>query len=105
MFSTGTEPQGPPGRGDIPGPSPAALTGEASPALATNRPNALGLLLAFKRRWALALSLGVLCAAGVAAAVWYSIPTVYSGRTLVEISATPPHLLNASPVDHQFDLY
>jgi capsular exopolysaccharide synthesis family protein len=67
-------------------PSPAARA--LVPATLTAKPNFLSLLLALRRRWLLALSLGVVCAtvAG-AAAVYFLPPAKYTVRTLMRLPA------------------
>jgi succinoglycan biosynthesis transport protein ExoP len=65
------------------------------------RPSALGaapdvvaLLKALRRRWALALIAGLLCAGAATAATWYLIPpAAYSAQAVLSVSATPPRLL------------
>jgi capsular exopolysaccharide synthesis family protein len=54
----------------------------------------LGLWLAFRRRWALAVTLGLLVGGSLAAAGWFLSPSTHSGRTLVELSAATPSVLN-----------
>src|SRR5438876_8258407 len=84
-----------------PGHAPAARGGEpfalAGPGTvvppAGGKVNLVGLLLALRRRWFVALLLGLPLAIPVAIAAWYLTPTTFSGRTLIEVAAVRPSVL------------
>src|SRR5262249_20570007 len=71
-------PLGAPPRPVAPLPPPAALSAA---------PNLVGLLLALRRRWLLALSLALLCGAVAAVAVWFLRPVTFTARTLLHIKS------------------
>ncbi len=85
-----------------PTPKPIAATSAAAlrvtrapvaSALST-KPDALGLLRAFKRRWALALGLGILAAAVAGAGAWYLVPPPkYSAESLISVEPVQPTLI------------
>jgi polysaccharide biosynthesis transport protein len=87
------------------GPPPARVpqrangntTGAQPPAALSSRPHLLGLLVALRRRWPLAVGLGLLCAAVVGGAVWYFLPSNYTVRTLLRTSAVQPKLVFETP--------
>jgi succinoglycan biosynthesis transport protein ExoP len=54
----------------------------------------MALLAAFRRRWFLALSLGLTGGAALAAALWFASPQSYTARTLLHVSSTQPVILN-----------
>src|SRR5262249_49601232 len=56
-------------------PSPPDKTTALAPATLARAPNLPGLLVALRRRWLLALALGLPCAVAAAAAGWFLIPT------------------------------
>jgi hypothetical protein len=71
------------------GPRPA----RRPPALAA-APTTAVLLRALGRRWLLASTLGLLCAAAVATALWLLLPpSNYSTRALLHVAAQPPTIL------------
>src|SRR5436305_13069782 len=86
-------------------PGPSATAGKAAhglpqPAILSASPNALSLLKALRRRWLLALSVGIVLGATAAAATWHFLPpTKHSARTLLRIPPERRFLLNtAEPV-------
>jgi succinoglycan biosynthesis transport protein ExoP len=75
------------------------------PALAGG-PDLPGLLRALKRRWFLALSLGSVCAAAVAAAVYCLMPPKYTAFTQIHLDSIPPFFLTPDPdAARQFNMY
>jgi capsular exopolysaccharide synthesis family protein len=56
-------------------------------------PNLLAMLHALRRRWFMALSLGLLTAAAVAAAAWFGLPIRYTVSCLLHLSAAEPRVL------------
>jgi capsular exopolysaccharide synthesis family protein len=57
-------------------------------------PDAVALLKALRRRWGLAFGLGLLLAAGAAAAAWYAMPSAkYLGYVRVHVAAKPPEVV------------
>src|SRR6267142_4955478 len=63
-----------------------ATLGELPEVLSTT-PNVSGLLYAARRRWRLALFLGLVCAAGAGSAVWFTQTEKYNARTMVLVNA------------------
>jgi capsular exopolysaccharide synthesis family protein len=63
-----------------------SLTRPATPPPA-EAPDALTLLKALKRRWLLALSLGIVCAGGAAAAAWFLLAPMFTAAALVYVKA------------------
>src|SRR5438874_13695687 len=60
--------------------------GHATPPAALSKtPTLAGLLLALRRRWLLAVSLGILLAPAAAAGVWIMRPITSSARTLLHV--------------------
>src|SRR5437016_5454701 len=57
--------------------------GGSPPAALSARPHLLGLLFALRRRWLLAVGLGLFCAAAAAAVAWYLLPPTSTVRTLL----------------------
>jgi capsular exopolysaccharide synthesis family protein len=63
-------------------------------------------LHAFRRRWFLALTLGVIGGTAAAAAAWISAPTVYTATALIRVSAANPKgFLNTDDPHSNFDIY
>src|SRR5262249_13404332 len=70
----------------------------SAPASPSETPAAMALLLALRKRWALALTLGLPCAAIAAAGWWFvSPPPYYSVRALVKLASTPEQILPGTP--------
>jgi succinoglycan biosynthesis transport protein ExoP len=63
------------------------------PSVLTTTPNAMGLLVALKRRWFLALMLGLVCAGGISAALWYLHTPKFTVRTVLNVAAYPRPIL------------
>jgi len=63
------------------------------PEILSAKPNPLELLHAVRRRWPLAVGLGVLIATLAGAAVWYLIPVKYEAFALLKVSGKPPQIL------------
>src|SRR5262245_24954457 len=96
-----------PAAGPSPAPSQHALAVRSRRALATldeppevlsTTPSVPGLLYAARRRWRLALFLGLVCATSAGSAVWYTQTEKYIARTMVLINAQAP-ILVADPRD------
>ena len=62
------------------------------PMVLSSSPTPFGLLVALRRRWLLALTLGLLFGAGGTAAIWYFQPISWSVRTVMHISANRPYI-------------
>jgi polysaccharide biosynthesis transport protein len=100
-FNTPESPQRP--LGPPPGPvaapprpprPPGFGPGTPRPSALASTPDVVALLKALRRRWALALAVGLLCAGVATAATWYLIPPgAYTAQTVLHVSATPPRLL------------
>ena len=86
---------------------PAGLTVPRPPALVTKPPDALELLKALRRRWPLALALGLLCGGLAAAAAWFVVPTAkYETRAMLSVSQTPPRIIfPTQEVQSDFSIY
>lgn len=69
-----------------------AALGELPEVLSTT-PNVPGLLYAARRRWRLALFLGLVCAAGAGSAVWFTQTEKHIARTMVLVNAQAPILV------------
>jgi polysaccharide biosynthesis transport protein len=67
---------------------------KAAPAVLTNTPNVVGILQALRRRWALALTLGLLGASVAASAVWMSQKALFTARTLLLVHSSQPVILS-----------
>ena len=67
------------------------------PAVLSTTPNLPGLLLALRRRWRLALFLGLLFGAGATAATWFCLSEKFIARTLVLVDANPKPILSGEP--------
>jgi len=93
---------------------PAPLQGAVLPGIAhashgragallslSSAPNVLGLLLALRRRWLLAVMLGLVGAAVVGTAVWAVMPTTYTARSVLQVMANRPTILFQTPDDRQ----
>ncbi|MCI0379611.1 MAG: polysaccharide biosynthesis tyrosine autokinase [Gemmataceae bacterium] len=65
----------------------------APPSVLTSPPTPWALLVALKRRWLLALTLGLLGAAIGAAVAWYMLPVSWRARTLLHIASIRPVLI------------
>jgi capsular exopolysaccharide synthesis family protein len=69
-------------------------------------PNIFGLLKALKRRWLLAATLGILCAAVAAGAAWYVVPTTrYQARALLHYPARLSYTPVGLPEPYDQPLY
>jgi hypothetical protein len=69
----------------------------APPVALTSTPNVAGLLLALRRRWLLALSLGLVCAVVTAIVVWIVRPITFTARTLLHVASIQPRILFDTP--------
>src|SRR5262249_57625980 len=94
------QPELPPTAGKV-GPATAAAFAEDAatrcgplppPPAITSGPDLLGLLRALRRRWVLALGLGVLLATGAAAAVWGLISGKYTAMAPGQVFPIKPGL-------------
>ncbi len=78
-------------------PKPAANATKdlpAPPAVISSAPNFFKLLQALRRRWRLALGLGLAPALAAAAAVWFFLPPgAATARTLVRVASTQPKIM------------
>src|SRR5206468_8669282 len=105
MTSSGSQPSDPnPHRGAADQASPSApgtLLVRSPRALATllepplilsTTPNLPGLLLALRRRWRLALFLGLALAAATAAGVWFTQTERHTARTLIHVASYQPYV-------------
>ena len=59
----------------------------ARPEILTSKPNPATLLHALRRRWPLAIGLGVLTAVVVGCLVWYFVPVRYTAEVLLRVSS------------------
>jgi capsular exopolysaccharide synthesis family protein len=57
------------------------------------KPNLMGLLVALRRRWLLAVSLGVLIAPAVAVTVWIMRPITFTARFTLYVKSSAPKVL------------
>jgi capsular exopolysaccharide synthesis family protein len=65
-----------------------------SPPALSESPNVLGLLKALRRRWRLALSLGLVVAAMCGSVTWFALPPMnYLAASRLRLAATPPKIL------------
>jgi capsular exopolysaccharide synthesis family protein len=81
--------------------TPAAREGPFVPAglppALRSAPNAAALLKALRRRWLLALTVGLVCAGAVAAVAWYVLPPPkHTARALLKVAAAPPTIIFAT---------
>jgi capsular exopolysaccharide synthesis family protein len=76
---------------------PRLVAHSAPPAALSATPNLVGLLLALRRRWFLALSLGLLLAPAAAFAAWTLRPITFTARTLLHVTSNQPKLLYELP--------
>src|SRR5262245_56911887 len=63
------------------------------PAVLSTTPNLAGLLQAIRRRWRLALLLGLVLSPAVAAGVWFSMPERHTAQTVIHIAQNPSGVL------------
>ena len=84
----------------VPLPEPAPRAAEfplgerpAAPPALSSGPDGLALLRAFRRRWLLALTLGVLAAAGAGAAVYFLLPASYQVSAQIQVASTAQSIL------------
>jgi capsular exopolysaccharide synthesis family protein len=90
--SSGSSPAGPHLR-DLAISGPA--TGREHDAPARQPAGGIGLYLhAFRRRWPLALTLGILCSAAAAVAAWFLVKDKYTATSIVKISVTADQLVH-----------
>jgi len=74
--------------------SPAPAGGHrAPPAALSSAPNLLGLLQALRRRWVLAVGLGILVATAASSAMWVLRPVTFTARTMLHVAPTPYYVL------------
>jgi capsular exopolysaccharide synthesis family protein len=78
--------------------------GPLNPPGLSSRLHLMGLLMALRRRWLLAFSLGLLCATVVGVTVWYLTPSTYTVRTLLHTSAVQPWVVFKN-TDGRFDYF
>jgi capsular exopolysaccharide synthesis family protein len=65
-----------------------------------------GYLHAYRRRWFLATSLGLICGVAAAVAVWLSATTTYTSTALIRITADNPGIIDPVDKGHSsFELY
>src|SRR5437870_4446978 len=67
---------------------PRQLVHVTPPAALSATPNLAKLLVALRRRWLLAVSLGLLVAPAVAGAVWILRPITFTARTTLHVNST-----------------
>jgi capsular exopolysaccharide synthesis family protein len=79
----------------------------ALPPALSSGPDLPGLLNALKRRWFLALSLGLVCATAAAAAVYLLLPPKYTAFAQIHLDSIPPYVLNNPEPEatRQFNTY
>src|SRR5262249_12423516 len=73
------------------------LTPLAPPAALSATPNLPGLLLALRRRWLLALTLGLLLSPAVAFVVWTLRPITFTARPRLHVKSSPEWILYKTP--------
>jgi capsular exopolysaccharide synthesis family protein len=73
----------------------------APPAALSTTPNIPGLLLALRRRWLLALSLGLLLAPPVAITVWIMRPITFAAFTTLRVMQNPPGNVFQRPMNSE----
>jgi capsular exopolysaccharide synthesis family protein len=69
----------------------------ARPAALSKTPTLTGLLQALRRRWLLAISLGILLAPAVAVTVWVLRPITFTARTLLHVNSVPEQIVFSIP--------
>jgi polysaccharide biosynthesis transport protein len=81
-------------------PNPAAPWGGASPgpvappSILTSKPTAAGMFTAFRRRWRLATSLGLVVGTAAAVIAWYLMsPLSYTASTTIRVDPNAPKIL------------
>ena len=76
------------------------------PEILSSKPNPVELLHAVRRRWPLALGLGLTFGTAVAALVWFLMPVKYEAYALIKIRGNPQTVLESvhTPAD-EFDLF
>jgi capsular exopolysaccharide synthesis family protein len=73
---------------------PVVHTGPTPPALLSSPPNAVGLLTALRRRWFVAVGVGLVCAVGVCAALWFLLPAPKAtARALLKLESDQPRVI------------
>jgi capsular exopolysaccharide synthesis family protein len=81
---------------------PPGWAGGPAPSGPRNAPTVGGLLNALKRRWVLATFLGLLVSTLAAVGIWLILPTgKHSARSLIELRAKGPELVNRQAEDFQ----
>ena len=86
---------------------PRRVPGTAStPAILGGPPNLWGMWSAFRRRWRLAIGLGLVVGAVAAAVAYYltSAPT-YTAATTLNVSAIRPSIIEKRPDTNEFEMY
>ncbi len=78
----------------------------ARPEILSAKPNPVELLHAFRRRWPLAVGLGLTASILMAAAVWFVLPVKYEAFALLKVSGMPPQILEPGGVAaNEFDIF
>jgi capsular exopolysaccharide synthesis family protein len=75
------------------------------PAALSRTPNLIALLVALRRRWLLALTLGLVIGPSAAIAAWAMRPITYMARTLLEVKAARDKILWDLPERNDFNNY
>lgn len=76
---------------------PATIAGTPAQLQFSGAPDALSLLKALRRRWVLALGLGIVCAAVVGYATWLvAPPSKYTVRAMFRVSSDAPRVIFAT---------
>jgi polysaccharide biosynthesis transport protein len=89
------------GADQIPESRGGALAPTAPPGL-TASPDAMSLLKALRRRWFLALCLGVLMAGATGALAWFLLPARYTAFSLLRVSSVVPGFFDRQEGDAKF---
>ncbi len=64
------------------------------PEILSAKPNIVELMHAFRRRWLLAVGLGLALGTAVAVAVWFVLPVKYEAFALLKVEGKPPQILD-----------
>jgi succinoglycan biosynthesis transport protein ExoP len=110
--AAGTQPQPIPGAFNPPVPPKArahALQPQripAPPTVLSSSPTAATIFAAFRRRWFLAISLGLLVGACVAVVLWLVTPQTYTARAFLRVQSVYPFILTQTPdTITEFNIY
>jgi len=74
------------------------------PEILTSKASPVGLLYALRRRWILAVGLGLLLGGTLTALVWYFVPIRTEAAALLKVSRSPVSAVNEAPALAQRDL-